>query len=129
MIQEIIDSIGLTEITVGTIPAVITGWITWFLSRRKYKAEVDSSVIENMKQSLEFYTRLSDDNKRRLDEALKKNAELEKEVRELRSQVFELMQNVCYSMQCELRERKPRKPRLEETEIEENNADKEGEQW
>lgn len=128
MIQEIIDSIGLTEITVGTIPAVITGWVTWFLSRRKYKVEVDSNVIENMKQSLEFYTRLSDDNKARLDEALKKNAELEKEVRELRSQVFELMQNVCYSMQCELRERKPRKPRLEETETEENNVDKEGKQ-
>lgn len=128
MIQEIIDSIGLTEITVGTIPAVITGWVTWFLSRRKYKVEVDSNVIENMKQSLEFYTRLSDDNKSRLDEALKKNAELEKEVRELRSQVFELMQNVCYSMQCELRERKPRKPRPEETETEEEHADKEGKQ-
>ena len=128
MIQEIIDSIGLSEIAVGTVPAVITGCVTWFLSRRKYKVEVDSNVIENMKQSLEFYTRLSDDNKARLDEALKKNAELEKEVRELRSQVFELMQNVCYSMQCELRERKPRKPRLEETETEENNADKEGKQ-
>lgn len=128
MIQEIIDSIGLSEIAVGTVPAVITGCVTWFLSRRKYKVEVDSNVIENMKQSLEFYTRLSDDNKARLDEALKKNAELEKEVRELRSQVFELMQNVCYSMQCELRERKPRKPRSEETEIEENNADKEGKQ-
>ena len=128
MIQEIIDSIGLSEIAVGTVPAVITGCVTWFLSRRKYKAEVDSSVIENMKQSLEFYTRLSDDNKRRLDEALAKNERLEKEVQELRRQVFEFMANTCYNLQCELRERKPRKPRLEETETEEDNADKEGKQ-
>lgn len=124
---QILESIGFSEIMVGTVPAIITGWVTWFLSRRKYKAEVDSNVIENMKQSLEFYTRLSDDNKRRLDEALAKNEKLEKEVDELRKQVFELMQNVCYSMSCELREKKARKPKPLTTETEENNADKEGE--
>lgn len=126
MIQETIDSIGLTEITVGTVPAVITGCVTWFLSRRKYKVEVDSNVIENMKQSLEFYTRLSDDNKRRLDEALVKNERLENEVQELRRQIFEFMANTCYNLQCELRERKPRRPRLKRTETIEDNVDKEG---
>lgn len=124
---QILESIGFSEIMVGTVPAIITGWVTWFLSRRKYKAEVDSNVIENMKQSLEFYTRLSDDNKRRLDEALAKNEKLEKEVDELRKQVFELMANTCYSLQCELRERKPKKQRPLETETIEDNADKEGE--
>lgn len=126
MIQEIIDSIGLTDITVGTVPAVITGCVTWFLSRRRYKVEVDRDVIENMKQSLEFYTRLSDDNKRRLDEALVKNERLENEVQELRRQIFEFMANTCYNLQCELRERKPRRPRLKETETIEDNVDKEG---
>lgn len=93
----------------GIVSSIASGWGSWFFARRKYNSEVDNNVIENMKQSLEFYTKLSDDNKARLDEALKRNEQLEKEINQLREQVFELMNSICYNVTCELRVRAPKK--------------------
>lgn len=90
---------------VGIITTVISGWTSWFFARRKYNSEVDNSLIENMQQSLEFYKKLSDDNKNRLDEVLKRNAELEQEIRDLRKQMFSLMNSICTDLTCQLRKR------------------------
>lgn len=90
---------------VGIITAVISGWTSWFFARRKYNSEVDNNLIENMQQSLEFYRKLSDDNKDRLDEVLKRNAELEQEIRDLRKQMFSLMNSICTDLTCQLRKR------------------------
>lgn len=90
---------------VGIITTVISGWTSWFFARRKYNSEVDNNLIENMQQSLEFYKKLSDDNKNRLDEVLKRNAELEQEVRDLRKQMFSLMSSICTDLTCQLRKR------------------------
>lgn len=90
---------------VGIITTVISGWTSWFFARRKYNSEVDNNLIENMQQSLEFYKELSDDNKNRLDEVLKRNAELEQEIRDLRNQMFSLMNSICTDLTCQLRKR------------------------
>lgn len=90
---------------VGIITIVISGWTSWFFARRKYSSEVDNNLIENMQQSLEFYKKLSDDNKNRLDEVLRRNAELEQEIRDLRKQVFSLMNSICTDLTCQLRKR------------------------
>lgn len=90
---------------VGIITAVISGWTSWFFARRKYNSEVDNNLIENMQQSLEFYKKLSDDNKNRLDEVLKRNAELEQEIKDLRKQMFSLMNSICTDLTCQLRKR------------------------
>ena len=90
---------------VGIITTVISGWTSWFFARRKYNSEVDNNLIENMQQSLEFYEKLSDDNKNRLDEVLKRNAELEQEIRDLRKQIFSLMNSICTDLTCQLRKR------------------------
>ena len=90
---------------VGIITTVISGWTSWFFARRKYNSEVDNNLIENMQQSLEFYKKLSDDNKNRLDEVLKRNAELEQEVRDLRKQMFSLMNSICTDLTCQMRKR------------------------
>lgn len=90
---------------VGIITAVISGWASWFFARRKYNSEVDNNLIENMQQSLEFYKKLSDDNKNRLDEVLKRNAELEQEIKDLRKQMFSLMNSICTDLTCQLRKR------------------------
>lgn len=90
---------------VGIITTVISGWTSWFFARRKYNSEVDNNLIENMQQSLEFYKKLSDDNKNRLDEVLKRNAELEQEIRDLRKQMFSLMNSICTGLTCQLRKR------------------------
>lgn len=90
---------------VGIITTVISGWTSWFFARRKYNSEVDNNLIENMQQSLEFYKKLSDDNKSRLDEVLKRNAELEQEIKDLRKQMFSLMSSICTDLTCQLRKR------------------------
>lgn len=90
---------------VGIITTVISGWTSWFFARRRYNSEVDNNLIENMQQSLEFYKKLSDDNKNRLDEVLKRNAELKQEIRDLRKQMFSLMNSICTDLTCQLRKR------------------------
>lgn len=90
---------------VGIITTVISSWTSWFFARRKYNSEVDNNLIENMQQSLEFYKKLSDDNKNRLDEVLKRNAELEQEIKDLRKQMFSLMNSICTDLTCQLRKR------------------------
>lgn len=103
---------------VGLITTVTSGWISWLFAKKKYNAEVDNSLIENMQKSLEFYTKLSDNDKSRLDEVLERNDKLEKEIFQLRQQMFTLMNSICYNMTCELRKRKPEEelPEFELTE-------------
>ena len=55
---------------VGLTTTIISSWTTYFFTRKKYNSEVDNNLINNMKDSLEFYTNLSDDNSKRLQEIL-----------------------------------------------------------
>lgn len=89
---------------VGLITTVVSGWTSWVFARKKYDSEVDSQVISNMTNSLEFYKKLSDDTTERLDQVLKQNKEilaqnaelieqnklLQEEVAELKGQVKRL---------------------------------------
>lgn len=88
---------------VGLLSTVVSSWISWFFARKKYNSEVDGNLIANMKESLDFYKQLSDDNKRRLDETLKRSDLLEEEVKELRKQVLNLMTVMCTDLSCQLR--------------------------
>lgn len=88
---------------IGLFTTILSGWVSWFFARKKYNSEVDRNLIENMENSLEFYRKLSDDNKARLDEVLEKNKNLEKEVQELRRQVLNLTMNICMNLTCSSR--------------------------
>lgn len=88
----------------GLITTFVGAWVSWFFARKKYNSEVDNQVIVNMKESLDFYKQLSDDNKQRLTEVLEQNKEilaqnarlleqntrLEEEVKSLKKQLDEL---------------------------------------
>lgn len=89
---------------IGIISTVVSGWVSWFFTRKKYNVEIDNNIILNMRESLEFYKQLSDDNKQRLDEVLKRNDALEAEIKELRKQVSELMLMTCKDLTCKLRQ-------------------------
>ena len=88
---------------IGFISTIISGWVTWFFTRKKYNAEVDQTLVQNMKESLDFYKKLSDDNRDRLQEVLKRNDELEEEIKKLRDQMFSIMSQICLSVQCPAR--------------------------
>ena len=105
----------------GLITTVGGSFATWFFTRKKYNSEVDSQVIANMKESLDFYKKLSDDNKARLEEVLEgqktlraenaklleetqasraENAKLQEDVNDLRDEVTTAMKTICYDFSC-----------------------------
>lgn len=88
---------------IGIISTIIGSWASWVFARRKYNSEVDNNLIQNMQESLDFYKKLSDDNRERLDIVLKRNEALELEVRELRAQLFNLMSSICTDLSCQIR--------------------------
>lgn len=99
---------------IGLITSIISGWTSWFFARKKYNTEVDHNLIENMKESLEFYKELSDDNKTRLDESIKRCNILEEElvllnteITSLRKQMLDLTLNICMDLTCKRRQRNP----------------------
>ena len=104
-----IESGILITALIGIVTTFTSGFTAWFFARKKYNSEVDNNLINNMKQSLEFYQKLSDDNKQRLEEALKRSENLEGEVKELRQQVMNLMATICTNLSCQLRKREVKK--------------------
>lgn len=86
---------------IGLFTTIVSGWTSWIFARKKYNSEVDSQVITNMKESLDFYKQLSDDNKERLDqvlaqnkEILAQNAQLIEQNKRLQAEVEELKQQI-----------------------------------
>lgn len=96
---------------VGIFSTIVSSWITWFITRKKYYSEVDHNLIENMESSLEFYRKLSDDNRARLEEMAERNKALEIEVQELRKQMLNLAMNICMDLTCANRVREQLKRR------------------
>ena len=95
---------------IGVITTIASGWTSYFFTRKKYNSEVDLNLIEKMQGSLDFYMKLSEDNKRILDETLakldeseKRNDVLENEIRESRNQMFTLMTQICTELSCNAR--------------------------
>lgn len=89
---------------VGIITTFASGWTAWFFTRKKYNAEVDNSLLENLQKSLDFYRNLSDDNRRRLETMLERNSKLEEEVLDLRNQVNDLTMSICLNLTCKVRQ-------------------------
>ena len=96
---------------IGILTTIVGSWASWFFARKKYNSEVDNNLIENMQESLNFYKQLSDDNRSRLEEVLKRNAELqernkkiEDEINQLRNQMFNMMSQICLDLTCKIRQ-------------------------
>lgn len=75
---------------VGIVASSVSAWVSYIFTKRKYKVEVDNATIQGMKDSLEFYKTLSDDNKQRLEELRQENLELRRELEDLRRQMIDL---------------------------------------
>lgn len=88
---------------VALISSGIAGGTSWFFARRKYNSEVDNNLIKNMSDSLDFYKKLADDNKERLDNYSERNEKLEEEIKTMRIQMLNLMTVVCTDLSCQVR--------------------------
>lgn len=85
---------------IGLLTTVVSAVTSWIFARKKYNSEVDHNLIENMENSLEFYKKLSDDNRARLEEMAKRNKILEAEIQELKKQMLNLTMNICMNLTC-----------------------------
>lgn len=85
---------------ISVISMIVSSFVTFFFTRKKYYAEVDIKLVDKMEKSLDFYRHLSDDNKARLEEVVKRNNELATEVNTLRKQVLDLTMNICMDLTC-----------------------------
>ena len=97
---------------VGVFSTIVTNIITFLLTRRRYNSEVKHPDIQNMKESLEFYKSLSDDNKRRLDDILEENKiireqndRLEQSIEDLKKRLSTISDQICVRPYCEQRQR------------------------
>lgn len=59
----------------GVVSTAVASCVSWFLSKKKYISEVESTNIENMKKSLDFYIQLANDTNTRLAEEIKEHNE------------------------------------------------------
>lgn len=96
---------------IGLLTTVVSAITSWIFARRKYNSEVDHNLIENMENSLEFYKKLSDDNRTRLEEMAERNKILEAEIQELKKQMLNLTMNICMDLTCANRVREQVKRR------------------
>lgn len=96
---------------IGLVSTIVGSSVSWIFARKKYHSEVDHNLIENMENSLEFYKKLSDDNRARLEEMAERNKALEVEVQELRKQMLNLTMNICMDLTCANRVREQLKRR------------------
>lgn len=71
---------------IGLLATIVSGWTSWFFTRKKYNSEVDNSIIDGMQHSLDFYKTLSDDNKTRLDEMVERSSKIEEENKLLKAE-------------------------------------------
>lgn len=104
------------EVIIGII-GFITTVVSWFLSRKKYYADIesvkinnDSNAIDSMNKSLAFYKDIVEDNKKRLDESqaqiselLKENHQLKQAIQALDIRVQFLMKYNCMRNGCKRR--------------------------
>ena len=85
---------------IGLLTTVVSAVTSWIFARKKYNSEVDHNLIENMENSLEFYKKLSDDNRTRLEEMAETNKTLQAEIQELKKQMLNLTMNICMDLTC-----------------------------
>lgn len=95
---------------IGLGEAVITSLVTFLLTRRKYKTEVkegeihnDGYQIENDEKKFDLYVKMINDNNIRIDELQEENRDLRRQVAEMRSVVFSMLQQICTDMMCQNR--------------------------
>lgn len=106
-----------TEIVLAFI-AILSGFITHQLTKKKYKMEVEklevethSDTIDNMDKSLDFYEKYVAATNKRLDEVLanqevlrSENIQLKNQLIEVNAKMSQLATVICTKLSCTYRE-------------------------
>lgn len=91
------------SIIITFFTTTIASFITWLLSKRKYKAEVDSNVLDNIQKQLDIYKNIVTDVKAQLQDYIKESDNLREQVMLLQKQVAYLLPLACKIEECKTR--------------------------
>lgn len=85
----------MDEVLMVVVPGVVMSVLTWFLARRKNKAEATTNELDNVEKAIKIWRELSSDLNVRLtkeiDELRTENCKLKKELRAMLKE-YETMQ-------------------------------------
>ena len=70
----------------GVLGTAIGSFLSYFLTRKKFEAQVDENIITNMQKALDFYEKLAESTNNKLNDLLEKIKVLEKENEEFKEQ-------------------------------------------
>lgn len=82
---------------------IIASVVSWFLAKKKYAADVDHTVIENLQEALKTYDDIIKHNRNEIEILMKDNEDLREEISDLRKQVLNLTLNICMDLRCDRR--------------------------
>lgn len=88
---------------IGIVTTFCSALFTFLFTRRKYNAEVDSTQIANMKESLDIYQDMVKDLGRKLDLYSKIVDKNKSEVIRLKSVVIKMIGKICTIESCKNR--------------------------
>lgn len=89
---------------IGIIASIVSGFTSYFFTRRKYNVEVNSNEIENLKNSLDFYEKIVQDNNRKLQFYIELVETNRLEIYRLKEIIHILLNNICLDKSCLKRE-------------------------
>lgn len=103
----------VSNILIAVVPSTIASVVTFFLSKKKYKTEVEASEIQNLKDALESYKTIIEDNNEKLKSYIELHKNQTKEIHNLRLAIQELLKYSCVDTKCRKRQLIP-EDKLEE---------------
>ena len=93
----------LITAVIGTITTFCSGFFTWLFSKKKYNAEVDSTTISNIEESLKIYQNIVKDLGEKLDTYGRIIDKNKSELLKLRNVMIKMMGKICTVETCKMR--------------------------
>lgn len=87
--------INIWETLIQLVVLGATNAITFFFTRRRYNAEVESTDLDNVRKSLDLYKSIIDDLEVRLSKMQERINDLEKDLDELKEENNKLKNDYC----------------------------------
>lgn len=93
----------LVTALIGACTTFFSGFASWFFTRRKYNAEVDSTAIDNIEASLKVYQDMVKDLGRKLDVYGKIVDKSRGDLIRIKNVVINMMGKICTVESCKNR--------------------------
>ena len=84
----------------GIIAPIVTGFASWFFTRRKFENEVNKGKIDNVESTLDFYIVMVKDINSKLNDYIRIAEDSNREIYRLKEIVVKVLDNGCLDKTC-----------------------------